>query len=299
MASTETPARDSVIVKYLNEAYGKEKQLETNLQALIGRAQNHKTLKKGLQDHLKVTKNQAREIERRIKALGGKAEAGPDLPGPDAVGGAGAAATNLANRALAAAKGPMQMLRGTGEADNMLRNVRDAFWNEAEEIGHYNVIEQVAEKLRDRETVQLAKRFRREEERMQKFLERQIKSLVGEVVRQEVPASERRATGGSTRRRRSSSSSSRSRSAGSGTSSSRSSRSTSSGGSSSRSSAGGRSSSARSSAAQKAAATRTRKAATSSAKSTARSARTTAKRAGTTARKSGSAARSTAKRATS
>ena len=56
MASTKTPARDAVLVKYLNEAYGKEKQLETNLTALISRAQNHKTLKKGLQDHLKVTK---------------------------------------------------------------------------------------------------------------------------------------------------------------------------------------------------------------------------------------------------
>jgi len=289
MAKSTTPARDAVLVKYLNEAYGKEKQLETNLQALIGRAQNHKTLKKGLQDHLKVTKNQAREIERRIKALGGKAEAGPDLPGPDAVAGAGAAATNLANRALAAAKGPVQMLRGTGEADNMLRNVRDAFWNEAEEIGHYNVIEQVATKLNDRETVSLAKRFRREEERMQKFLERQIKSLVGEVVKQEVPAAERRS--GTTRRRRSSTS--RSRSASSGSSSSRSRSTSSSSGSSSRSS------SARSSAAQKAAATRTRKAATSSAKSTAKSARTTAKKAGTTAKKAGRATRSTAKRATS
>jgi ferritin-like metal-binding protein YciE len=300
MASTETPARDGVLVKYLNEAYGKEKQLETNLQALIGRAQNHKTLKKGLQDHLKVTKNQAREIERRIKALGGKAEAGPDLPGPDAVAGAGAAVTNVANRALAAAKGPVQMLRGTSEADNMLRNVRDAFWNEAEEIGHYNVIEQVAERLKDRETVQLAKRFRREEERMQRFLERQIKALVGEVVKQEVPASERRSSSGTRRR----ASSSRSRSSSNGSSSRSRSASASSGSSgrssSSRSSSSSsRSASNRSSGAQKAAATRTRKAATSSAKSTAKSARSTAKKAGTAARKAGSAARSTAKTARS
>src|SRR3954451_23526447 len=132
MPSTETPARDAVLVKYLNEAYGKEKQLEQNLQALIARAQNHKTLKKGFQDHLKVTKNQARELERRIKALGGKAELGPDLPGPEAITGAGSAVANVANRAVALAKGPVQMLRGTSEADNMLRNLRDAFWNEAE-----------------------------------------------------------------------------------------------------------------------------------------------------------------------
>src|SRR6476661_2186628 len=287
MASTETPARDSVIVKYLNEAYGKEKQLETNLQALIGRAQNYKTIKKGLQDHLKVTKNQSREIERRIKALGGKADPGPDLPGPEAITGAGSALANVANRAVAAAKGPVQMLRGTSEADNLLRNLRDAFWNEAEEIGHYNVIENVADKLKDRETVQLAKRFRRAEERMQKFLERQIKTLVGEVIKEEVPARERRGTSSSSRRSSASSrrsGSSRSSSGGS-SSSSRSSSASSRGSSASRSSGSsrsasssgsGRSSSARKAAGQKAAATRTRKAATSSAKSTASSARTTA-----------------------
>ena len=289
MASTETPARDAVLVKYLNEAFGKEKQLETNLTALIGRAQNHKTLKKGLQDHLKVTRNQARELTKRIKALGGTAEAGPDLPGPDVLTGAGSAVANVANRAVAAAKGPVQMLRGTGEADNMLRNVRDAYWNEGEEIAHYNVIEAVADKLNDRETAQLAKRFRREEERMQKFLERQIKTLVGEVVKEEVPAAERRS--GTTRRRSSSARSSSSSSRSGGSSSSRS------GGSSSSRSGSG--SSSRKAAGQKAAATRTRKAATSSAKSTAKSARTTAKKAGTTARKAGSAARSTAKRASS
>ena len=280
--ATDTPARDGLLVKYLNEAYGKEKQLETNLQALIGRAQNHKALKKGFQDHLKVTKNQSRELQRRIKALGGKAEAGPDIPGPEALTSAGSAVANVANRAVAAAKGPVQMLRGTGEADNMLRNVRDAFWNEAEEIGHYNVIEAVATKLKDRETAQLAKRFRREEERFQKFLERQITSLTGEVIKEEVPASERR--NGTTRRR--ASSSSRTRSSSNGSSASR-----------STTKRTGSTSAKRKSAAQKAAATRTRKAATSSAKSTAKSARTTAKKAGTTAKKAGRAARSTAKAA--
>ena len=191
MPSSDTPARDAVLVKYLNEAFGKEKQLETNLVALIGRAQNHKSLKKGLQDHLKVTKNQSRELQKRIRELGGKATVA-DVPGPEVATTAASAVTNVANRALAAAKGPVQMLRGTGEADNMLRNVRDALWNEAEEIAHYDVIEAVATKLSDRETAALAKRFRREEERMQKFLGRQLKALVGEVVRDEVPAAERR-----------------------------------------------------------------------------------------------------------
>ncbi|MDX6639469.1 MAG: hypothetical protein QOF12_480 [Solirubrobacteraceae bacterium] len=287
MASTDTPARDAVLVKYLNEAYGKERQLEQNLTVLIARATNHKTLKKGLQDHLKVTKNQARGLQQRIRALGGKAEIAPDLPGPPAATSAASAVANVANRALATAKGPVQLLRGTGEADNMLRSVRDAFWNEAEEIAHYDVIHAVAEKLKDTETAKLAKQFRRDEEKMQAFLGRQIKTLVGEVVKDEVPASERR-NSGSTRRRRSTS-----RSASSSRTTSARSRSSSSNGSA----ATGRTSTARTRAAQKAAATRTRKAAAGSAKRTAGSARRTAKSAGTTARKAGSAARSTAKRA--
>src|SRR4051794_22408047 len=304
MATTETPARDAVLVKYLNEAYGKEKQLEQNLTVLIGRAQNHKSLKKGFQDHLRVTKNQSRGLQQRIKALGGKAEIAADLPGPDRITEAASAVTNVANRAVAMAKGPVQLLRGTGEADNMLRNVRDAFWNEAEEIAHYNVIESVATKLNDKETARLAKQFRREEEKMQTFLGRELNKLVTQVVRDEVPAAERR--NGGTRRRstRRSSSASSSRNGSRSTSRSGSSRSTSRSGSSrstsrSSSSRSGSTSAKRSQAAKKAAATRARKSTGTSARRTASSARSTARRAGTTARKAGKAARTTARSASS
>src|SRR4051794_22013913 len=197
-------ARDAVLVKYLNEAYGKEKQLETVLQAQIGRTQNM-PIKKRLREHLKETKAHARGLSSRIKALGGKADAG-NLPGPDALGEAVGAVTSLANKATAAAKGPMQVLRGTGDADNELRNMRDAFWNEAEEIAHYTVIEAIADKLGDKETVKLAKQIRREEERMQAFLGRQLTTLAGAVIREEVPARERKpASARSTTRRRSTS----------------------------------------------------------------------------------------------
>ena len=216
-------ARELKLIQYLNEAYGKEKQLETTLQAQSKLAE--KTLKKRLQDHYKETKQQSRNLEKRIKQLGGKAEAGPDLPGPDAVAGAVGGATNLANKALAAAKGPVQALRGTSPADNLLRNVRDAFWNEAEEIAHYNVIESFANELGDKETAKLAKDHRRQEERMQKFLDGQLKSLVKAVIRSEVPASERKPAGASSSRAssRSSGSGSGSRSRSSSSSPSRSS----------------------------------------------------------------------------
>jgi ferritin-like metal-binding protein YciE len=187
--ASDTPARDAVIVKYLNEAYGKERQLETALTAQIGLAQRP-ALKKRLREHLRETKAHAKALERRIKALGGKAEVA-QAPGPEAATVAVAKVTEVANRAIAAAKGPVQALRGTGEADNELRNVRDCYWNEAEEIAHYDVIEAIADKLGDTETVKLARAHRREEQRMQAFLGRLIPSLAGDVIRDEVPASER------------------------------------------------------------------------------------------------------------
>ena len=211
-------ARELKLIQYLNEAYGKEKQLETTLQAQIGLAE--KTLKKRFQDHLKETKAQARNLERRIKQLGGKAEA-TSLPGPDVVSDAASAATSVANKALAAAKGPVQALRGTGRADNLLRNVRDAFWNEAEEIAHYNVIESVANQLGDKDTAKLAKEHRRQEERMQSFLGKQIEQLVKAVIREEIPARERRPATASASRSRTSRSTSSSRTSSARTSSSR------------------------------------------------------------------------------
>jgi ferritin-like metal-binding protein YciE len=192
MAEIETPARNALLVKYLNEAYGKEKQLETTLAAQISLAKRPQ-LKKGLQEHLKVTKAQARGLEKRIKELGGKASLGPDLPGPDVVAGAAGAAANLANRAIAGAKAPMLAMRGTSPADNDLRNVRDGIWNEAEEIAHYDVVEAAAEALGDSDTVKLARTYRKDEERMQRLLEKQIPPLIKEVIAAEVPAAERRA----------------------------------------------------------------------------------------------------------
>ena len=238
----ETTARELKLVQYLNEAYGKEKQLETVLQAQIKLMQKP-VIKKRLQDHLKETKAQSKGLERRIKQLGGKADA-QNLPGPDLAGDAVGAVASVANKAMAAAKAPVQALRGTSPADNMLRNMRDAYWNEAEEIAHYTLIEALADQLKDRDTVKLAKEFRRQEERMQNFIEKQMPGLVKDVVKSEIPKAEREPASSSSR-----SSSSRS-SASSSRSSSRSSGTRSSGTKSSSRSSGTRSSAAKSSGAK-------------------------------------------------
>jgi ferritin-like metal-binding protein YciE len=93
---------------------------------------------------------------------------------------------------MAAAKGPLHMVRGSGEQEKMLKNAKTEYFNEHEEIATYLAIETLAEKVGDRETAKLARGIRREEERMAKFLESQIKSLTGAVVTEEVPKAQRK-----------------------------------------------------------------------------------------------------------
>src|SRR5215208_6575616 len=125
--------RDIKLVQYLNEAYGKEKELEAALEAHIGMT-TRAPYKKRLQQHLRETKDHGKQLERRIKKLGGTPEAGPELPGPEAVT---TTVANIAGRAVAAAQGPLHALRGTGEAEKMLKNAKDEYHEEAEEIANY------------------------------------------------------------------------------------------------------------------------------------------------------------------
>jgi ferritin-like metal-binding protein YciE len=201
----EQNTRDLKLVQYLNEAYGKEKELETALQAHIAMT-TKPPYKKRLQQHLKETKAHARQVERRIKQLGGQAEL-VSAPGP--VGEAASAVTAAASKAVAAAKGPLHALRGTGESEKMLKNAKTEYWNEFEEIATYTAIETLAETVGDKETAKLARAIKREEERMAKFLESQIPQLTKSVAREEIPAAERRANGSRASRSRSTASRSR------------------------------------------------------------------------------------------
>lgn len=242
----EQTTRDLKIVQYLVEAHGKEKELELALQAHIKMAEKA-TYKKRLQDHLKETKAQSKAIEKRIKQLGGAPD-GLKLPEP--VADAAAAANSVANKAVSQIKGVGHALRGTGAAEKQLKNAKTELFNEHEEIANYIAIETLAEALGDKETAKLAKEHRKQEERMAAFLTKVIPQLTKDVVKEEIPAAERRAArngsssrSSSSRSRSSSGSSRRSGSAASSSRSSSRSTSKSSGGSSRTKSASSRSSS--------------------------------------------------------
>jgi ferritin-like metal-binding protein YciE len=173
--------RDAKLVQYLSEAYGKERELEAALGAHIAMTVKG-PYKKRLRQHLKETKAHARQVERRIKQLGG----------------GGQTLQSAVGKLTAAAKGPLHMVRGSGEQERMLKNAKTEYFNEHEEIATYLAIETLAERVKDSETAKLARAIRREEERMAAFLQGQIKSLSGAVVREEIPPALRR--GGSARK---------------------------------------------------------------------------------------------------
>jgi ferritin-like metal-binding protein YciE len=243
----EPNVRDAKIIQYLNEAYGTERKLETALQAHIAMTERD-AYKKRLKAHLKETKQHARDVKARIKKLGGTAEE-VALPGPHVVAEAATRVTAAANKAAALAQGPLHALRGTSEQEKELRNAKTEFSSEAEEIALYTAIQTMAEAVGDKDTAQLAKSIKRDEERMASYLEKLIPTLTKAVVTAEIPRAERSANGRASSSRRatasrSSGSGSRgtaSRSSGSG-SRSTASRSSASKGTASRSRSGGRSS---------------------------------------------------------
>jgi ferritin-like metal-binding protein YciE len=186
--------RDAKLVQWLNEAYAKEAELEADLTAHIALTAKP-SYKKRLRQHLTQTKDHKRRVAARIKQLGGSASAGPALPGvPTAVGGA-------AGKAVAAVKGQVGAARAaiTNQPETHLRNAQEELREEHVEIAIYSRLIAFSEAVGDRDTAQLAKAIRRDEERMAKFLDAELPRLVKDVVRAEVPAAQR-ATG--TRRRR-------------------------------------------------------------------------------------------------
>jgi ferritin-like metal-binding protein YciE len=191
----ELNARDAKLVQFLNEAHAKEAELEADLTAHVNLTQKA-PYKKRLQQHLRETKDHKKRVARRIKELGGSATAGVHALGvPNAAG-------ELAGKAIATVKGQVGMARAvlTEQGETHLRNAREELREEYVEIGTYVAIEAFATEVGDRETAQLAKSIRRDEQKMADYLERLIPQLVKDVVKKEIPRDQRPQAG---RRRRS------------------------------------------------------------------------------------------------
>jgi ferritin-like metal-binding protein YciE len=185
---SETPTRDAKLVQLLNEAYTKEKHLETALQAHLQMTTRDEYAKR-LKDHLKETKSHASQVSKRVKQLGGTPET-VSLPGPEGLTKAAESVSEAVGKAKAAVQGPLHAVRGSGEQQKMLLNARTEFQEEAHEIATYTVIDSLATAVGDKQTAKLARDILREEERMQQFLAKLLRELSVDVAHDEIPVSE-------------------------------------------------------------------------------------------------------------
>jgi len=194
--------RDTKLVRWLSEAHGKEAELEADLTAHIALTQKP-AYKKRLQQHLKETRDHKRRVASRIKQLGGPT-------GQNLISATTSLMGEMTGKTVAAVKGQVGTARAlvTEQAETHLRNAQEEFREEHVEIALYTRIETLATAVGDRETAQLARSIRRDEERMAKFLLAEIGRLVKDVVRADIPRDQRPTA----RRSRASRSTSRSRS---------------------------------------------------------------------------------------
>jgi ferritin-like metal-binding protein YciE len=164
------------VVQYLNEARATEDALVRVLQSQIAMTPDG-SYRSALEKHLDETQGHAKKVADRLDALG--RDSNPIL----AVVGFW---EDLLGQALAFSKTPLDLLRGSGGEEKVLKNAKDACATEALEIATYTAIERLARAVGDDETADLAQRILADEERMLERIMREIPKLTNAVVRAEV-----------------------------------------------------------------------------------------------------------------
>ena len=164
------------VVQYLGEAHAHERALTRVLQSQIAMTPRG-TYRDALENHLRETHDHVRRIDRRLTEL----EAGASTFG-SIVG----AAESVVGQALAFGKTPIDLLRGSGGEEKVLKNAKDAAATEALEIATYTAIERLARAVGDDVTARLAASIREDEEKMLRRILREIPKLTGDVVGAEI-----------------------------------------------------------------------------------------------------------------
>ena len=144
------------ILQYLNEAQATELALVRVLQSQIAMTP-HGSYRDGLERHLDETREHAQRVGARLGELGHRGD-----PFTAAIG----VFETAIGQTLALAKTPLDLLRGSGGEEKVLKNAKDACATEALEIAADTALERLARVLGDTETVGLAASIRADEEQM-------------------------------------------------------------------------------------------------------------------------------------
>jgi ferritin-like metal-binding protein YciE len=158
-----------LVLQYLSEAHALETALVTNLAAHSSMTPNgtYKTL---LDRHRETTEGHASAVERRINELGEDCDKG-------IVAKAAELARDAVGQALVLTKGPIDMVRGTGVNEKLLKNAKDEVTTEAQEIATYDALEAAAKAAGDDKTAKLAADHRKDELAMMEALRKEIPRL--------------------------------------------------------------------------------------------------------------------------
>jgi ferritin-like metal-binding protein YciE len=171
--------REEKVLQYLNEARAAEVALIRVLQSQILMTPKGR-YRRLLASHLRETRDHAYRLERRMKELGQG-----NAPLQALVG----FAESIVGQLLALGKTPIDLIRGTGGQEKVLKNAKDTSATEALEIATYTAIERLAHDVDDEETARLARSIRGDEEKMLDGVLREIPRLTDAVAAAELDGS--------------------------------------------------------------------------------------------------------------
>jgi ferritin-like metal-binding protein YciE len=160
------------IVQYLNEAHGSELALVRQLQAQIAMTPRG-SYRDGLETHLNETRKHAERLERRLRDLG---------QGNNPLQVGLGAVQSVIGQALALTKTPLDLVRGSGGEEKVLKNAKDSCAAEAQEIATYTALARLARTAGDATTERLAKSVLADEQKMLDRLLREIPQLTEAVA---------------------------------------------------------------------------------------------------------------------
>jgi ferritin-like metal-binding protein YciE len=164
------------IVQYLTEANATEQALVTVLQSQIAMTPGG-SYRDGLESHLRETREHATRVQRRLDELG---------QGSSPIRSGIGLVQSVVGQALALGKTPLDLVRGTGGDEKVLKNAKDACATEALEIATYTAIERLASSVGDKATQALADSIRADEQKMLDRILKEIPKLTEAMVRSEI-----------------------------------------------------------------------------------------------------------------
>jgi ferritin-like metal-binding protein YciE len=160
------------IAQYLTEAHALEAALVQTLTAHVAMTprSEYRSL---LERHLAETREHAERVRGRLEEL---------RDGRGRFQSAYGAAQTAVGQMLAAGKAPLDLLRGTGGEEKLLKNAKDEAASEALEIATYDALEALAAAAGDPETAAMASELREQEEAFLAELRALIPQLARDVV---------------------------------------------------------------------------------------------------------------------